>query len=438
MNILIAGAGRVGYDLAKTLSSYHNVVVIDRNELALHSMHESLDILPLFGDVEDPATYQKLLDRQFDLFIAVTNRDEANLISVTIARDVIDIQKTIIRLKNHFFAKSSLMQKFGIDDAIFPIELTTNTLLNLLNYPKANNVKSFKYTDKKLISIRLSKLDGPVELVPHGYIVVGIERDREFFVPNRSETIYPNDLIYLFGDDISILKFCKTYGGEEAESIENIVIFGAEKLGISIANAYIQEGKSVKLIEKDLNSCKEANEKLSGEAMVLHCKYSTKHLYSQEGLEHADIVIAATNNDEYNIIKCLEAKERGIKKVVAINHDLEHYELMHSLDIVVVRGPKVSAYNAILERIHSSSIVAERNFCGGKGHIYLYKILENSTIAQKEVKVPKWQENMAIYLIREGAILECKESIKCQAEDLVVAFCTNDQADFIERWIHNL
>ena len=438
MNIIIAGAGHVGYELAKTLSPYHNIVVIDKDRLALESMQEALDILPVFGDVENPETYKKLLDKDIDLFIAVTDIDEANLISVIIASDTINAKTTIIRLRNHFFAKSSLMQKFGIDEAIFPIELTSQSVVSLLKYPKANNVKIFKYTDKKLISLRLTKLDGPIGIVPEGYVIVGIERGSEFFIPKKDTQIEPNDLVYLFGDDIDIFKFCKTYGEDSSIHNDRIAIFGAKELGVSIANDLIEEGKEVKLIDKELEVCKIADEQIGGRATVLNCKFSTKELYEQEGLKHADIVIAATNDDEYNIVKCLEAKEQGVKKVIAINSELEHYELMHSLGIVVIRGPKISAYNAILERIHSSSIVAERNFCGGKGRIYMHKVLENSNIIDKTVKLPKAEENVAIYLIRDGEILECQEALACEAEDVIVAFCSKEHEDTINRWIHSL
>jgi len=438
MNIIIAGAGHVGYDLAKTLSQHHNIVVIDKNRLALSSMQESLDILPIFGDVEDPETYKKLLDKEFDLFIAVTDSDEANLISVIIAGDTIDAKTTIIRLRNQFFAKSSLMQKFGINEAIFPIELTSQSIVELLKYPKANNVKIFKYTDKRLISLRLTKLDGPIGVVPEGYVIVGVERGSEFFIPKQNTQLEPNDLVYLFGDDIDIFKFCKTYGEDSSTHNDRIAIFGAKELGVSIANALIKDGKEVKLIDKELEVCKIADEQIGGKATVLNCKFSTKELYELEGLKHADIVIAATNDDEYNIVKCLEAKEQGIKKVIAINSELEHYELMHSLGIVVIRGPKVSAYNAILERIHSSSIVAERNFCGGKGRIYMHKVLENSNIVNKKIKLPKYQENVAIYLIRDSKILECQESLECKIDDVIVAFCNKEQEDIINSWIHSL
>ena len=111
---------------------------------------------------------------------------------------------------------------------------------------------------------------------------------------------------------------------------------------------------------------------------------------------------------------------------------------MHSLGIVAVRGPKVSAYNAILERIHSTLIVRERNFCGGQGQMYIHKIFSDSKLIGKSVKVLKWHENMAIYLLRNEDIIECKGEIECQENDVVVAFCTIDSEKEMEHWIHNM
>lgn len=59
MNIIIAGAGKVGFNLARTLSIGHNVTIIDKNKEALHRIQESLDIMPMNGDVEDSKTYEK-------------------------------------------------------------------------------------------------------------------------------------------------------------------------------------------------------------------------------------------------------------------------------------------------------------------------------------------------------------------------------------------
>jgi len=437
MNIIIAGAGHVGYELAKTLSVYNNVVVIDKDSLTLSSLNDTIDILPIHGDVEDPSTYQKLIDREIDLFIAVTDRDEANLISTIIASDVIEAKTNIIRLRNHFFARSSLMKKFNIDEALFPIELTAKKVVKLLKYPKAENVKKFKYTDKVLISLRVTNIDGPTEIISKGYVVVGIERDKKFFIPDLKEPVHPNDLIYLFGNEIAIHHFCQAYVKEESNSAQNIVIFGADELGVNIAQDLVQEGKDVKLIDNDLKICKKANEQLSGEAIVLNSKYGLSSLYEHEGLEHADVAIATTKNDEFNIIKCLEAKDRGIKKVISINNDLEYYPLMHSLDIVVVRGPKISTYNAILEKIHSSKIVTQIYYCGGRGRIYMHKIVSDSELIGEKIKVIKQKENLVIYLVRDDEITVCEKSILCQENDLIVAFCTQENEEAVKKWMQS-
>jgi len=66
MDIIIAGAGKVGFELARVLSVAHNVTVIDKNAEALERLHELIDIFPVVGDIENPMTYKSLLDSRAD------------------------------------------------------------------------------------------------------------------------------------------------------------------------------------------------------------------------------------------------------------------------------------------------------------------------------------------------------------------------------------
>ena len=132
MNIIIAGAGKVGYRLAGTLSHRHNVTVVDKNEAALQRLQESIDVFTVTGDIEDPDTYRPLRNRRFDIFIAVTDSDEANILSTLIAGDVVAAEHKIIRLKNRFFADSSIAGKLGISTAVFPFSSTANAVGTLL------------------------------------------------------------------------------------------------------------------------------------------------------------------------------------------------------------------------------------------------------------------------------------------------------------------
>ncbi|WP_457593054.1 NAD-binding protein [Hydrogenimonas sp.] len=438
MDIIIAGAGRVGFNLARTLCGTHNVTVVDRNAEALQRLQESLDILPIHGDIENPDTYRKLMDRKSDLFIAVTDLDEANLISTLIADDVIEVDRKIIRLRNAFFARSSIRQKLGIDDAVFPMRITSETVASLLDYPKANNVKRFKYTDFKLLSVRVGAAEKELTLEPDGYAVVGIEREKSFFIPEPGEAVKPNDLVYLFGDERPIKELCSRLETQAPAVIQRCVVFGGGDLGVSIAKALVDRGKDVKLVEKDIKLCRLAEESLEGEAMTISCKYGTGGLFEEEGLGYADMMIAATDNDEYNIIKSLEAREHGIRKVVAVNNEMEYYNLMHSLGIVVVRGPKMSAYNAIIENIYSSGVVTERRFCGGKGIVFLRKIFPGSELIGKALKPIKRGKGGLVFIIRNGELIPFNDTMEAQEGDVITAFCTLESETSVKKWIHGL
>lgn len=156
MNIIIAGAGKVGFELAKSLSDDHHVTVIDQNAEALERLHELLDIFSVVGNVEDPATYKKLSDLKVDIFIAVTDSDEANLLATLFVDDSLSVQKKLIRLRNSYFAQSNFLSKIESLKRVFPFQLAAQTMRLLLKYPEANNVKTFADTQIKLISIKVN------------------------------------------------------------------------------------------------------------------------------------------------------------------------------------------------------------------------------------------------------------------------------------------
>ena len=439
MNIIIAGAGKVGFNLAKTLLIGHNVTVVDKNLKALNRIQESLDILALEGDVEDYATYTKIIDKKVDLFIAVTNIDNVNLVSTLIADSILDIKRKFIRLHNHFYEDDVIENKLNIEKIIFPRKLTSQAIASLLNYPKANNVKTFTYTKQKLISIRAFKDLKTFILKANNFAVVGIERDKNFFIPKAEDIeIKADDLIYVFGLDEEIEKIYHKLKPYHTNDIKKCVVFGGEDLGISISRALLETGREVKLIEKDIEFCKKANTILQGKAEIINLKYGTANLYEDEGLENADIFISATNDDEYNIVKCLEAQEKGIKKIIAINNELEYYNLMHTLGIIVTRGPKISAYNTIMEHISSTGVVIQKSFCGARATVYMRKIFENSKLIGKNLKPIKNITKSIIFYMKDNELKIFNEKILLQKDDLIIAFCVDSESSKIQKWIYEL
>jgi len=441
MDIMIAGAGTVGYSLAQTLSYTHNVIVIDKDVRKLNKLDEDIDIMILQGDVENPTTYNNIDISAIDLFIAVTDSDEANLLSTLIVEDMIEVKKKIIRLKNDGFLKSHVLQKLSIDYAVFPDLTTANKVKSLFTFSKANNVKTFHQTKHKLISIRV-QYDSDEryhvhELISKSVSIVGIERDKSFFTPTLNESIHQGDLVYLFGNVDAIEILSNKLDQKMPSTIKKIVIFGANTLAQKIAKALLDKKLDIKMIEKDLHHCRVASELLQDRVTIINSSHEDERLFEEEGLKNADMIIAAGHNDESNIIKCMEAKEYGIQKVVAVNNDKAYYDLMHKMGIVVVRGSKAGAHYAILEKISSSSIVTQRHFCGGRGVLFMRKIYANSNLIGKKIKNMHIDDVLMI-LLREDRICTFPQAEEIMQEDIIVLFSHIDKKDEIQQWIYTL
>ena len=436
MTIIVAGAGRVGFRLARTLSAKHNVIIMDQNEEALKRLNESIDALTIYANVEDPKGYEALVGKKYDLFIAVTDSDEINLVCSLIANEKIDVDRTVIRLKNQFFAKSSIATKIGITDAVFPLAMVAHSLQSLVLYPGVNNVKCFKGLPFKLISIKMTfeSEDGiPVEnLSGESLHVVGIDRHKTFFIPTQRDQIRTGDTVYFFGNPEVIQAKTLCLHVKPPKSVKTAVIFGASDLGVTLAQALVDQGIAIKLIEKDVNLCNKAANQLQHDATVINSKYGDYRLFEEEGLLSVDMLIAATSNDNENIVKCIEAKSMGIGRVIAINNDIEHYRLMHTLGLIALRGPKMNAFYAIMEIINSNANVDERLFCGGSA-ICFVRHFQNTT----SLNLLNCSKTLS-FCIQNGHICTSGQSLDEKNPFSIVAFTDRNSEDRVRSWINAL
>lgn len=441
MDIMIAGAGTVGYSLAERLSVKHNVIVVDKSIETLTNLDENIDILTLHGDIEDPKTFQHFDMQAIDLFIAVTDSDEANLLSTLIIDDNLKVKKKILRLKNDYFANSTVLDKLNIEEVVFPDLLTAEKVSALFDFPKANNVKAFSKTKHKLISIKVQCRDDVSyhvkDFMRKNMVVIGIERKKNFIIPDPEDQIEQNDLVYFFGDPHEIESFSMGIDVKMPSVIKKVAIFGANLLAQKIAMALMPKNLEIKMIDKNRQNCYEAANLLKDKVTVINPSYDDHHLFEDEGLKNADIIIAAGKNDEQNIVKCMEAKEYGIEKVVAINNDKNYYNLMHKLGIVVVRGSKTGAYYAVLEMIASNTVVRERHFCGGHAVVLMRQLDMDSPLLGQRVKLKKIDDTF-ICLIRENEILALDEETILQENDTIAVFGKTEQEEKIHKWINTL
>jgi len=268
--------------------------------------------------------------------------------------------------------------------------------------------------------------------------VVGIERDRLFFIPTTDEQIQKDDLIYLFGSTQAIKPVLEKLDSKMPSSIKKVAIFGANKLSQEIAKVLVENKVEVKIIAKNVLQCEEALQELQGRVSVINSSYEDHRFFDEEGIKNADMVISTNSEDEKNIIKCIEAKEHGIEKVVAINNDAEYYNLMHKLGVIALRGNKSEAHYAILEKISSSLVVKHRQFCGGSGVVFTRRIYSDSKLIGKTIK-PLNIQNTILLLLRGGEIhREIPAETTILQDDIFVLFGTKSDKQEMQTWIYSL
>ncbi len=444
MKIIIAGAGMVGYYLAKSLCLYHDVIVIDKDTQIIENIKESLDVLAIDGNICDPTIYEKIDESQIDYLICVTNSDESNLVASSIVKDKLEVKNRIVRLHNNFY-KDSDLSRFYVNKAIFPSFKVAMSMDYLLHYPQANNVKKFRRLNMYLLSIRVKNpnffnktVQGIENLFEESISIVGIERDKEFFIPSFDFRVDENDLIYIFGNKDNIDRYYHILERDNfTNRMQSAIIFGATRVGVEIAKVLIKNDINVKIVEKDLTLCNIAQEHLGGRATILHSRYGWGHLLREEGLDNADIFIAASEDDEFNIIKSLEAKEAKIPKIITINNEREYYHLMHSLGLVVIRGEKIDAFYTILESISTDSAINQKRYCGGRG-IALYKeVSDESKCIDKILKIPKKVlNNSKVFIVSNSQLIKDIQNHNCKEKDEVICFTTQENEELVENWLY--
>ncbi len=441
MKIIIAGAGKVGFELARVLSSVHHVAVIDKNAEALERLHGLIDILPVIGDVEDPETYASLFEGRADIFVAVTDSDEANLLSALIIKESITVEKILIRLRNNYFSKGTILEKLEVTGAVFPFVHSAETIRLLLKYPEANNVKRLSGSAARLISIEVDNPDfekKPIARFESESVkIVGMERNKQFIIPSGNESIMHGDLLYFLGQGKVVEKLYSRLDLKMPPRIRYAVVFGAHHLGLEIAKVLTEEAVKVKVIEKDLELCKRASEVLQEKALVINSHYDEAILYKEENLLEADMVIMSGSHDEENIVRSLQAKEYGIPKVVAINNEKKYYELMHRLGIIVARGPRSTAYYDLLGMIASRSVISEKHFCGGRGIILSRKIYPKSALIGKDWGA--FTRHSSVWLLeKSGVVIAPTDGIFLEEGDMIFVIVSAENEEQGKIWISSL
>lgn len=397
MKIIIAGAGEVGFHLAKLLSyESQEITLIDLDKESLAYADNHLDIKVIKGDATSISVLKNARILNSDLFISVTSSETSNITSCVLAKQL-GAKRTIARISNPEFINHKEevgFMKFGIDELISPESLAASEIELLLSQSVFNDTYEFEEGALTMLGLSLSKdakiINKSVKVAAQllsdiHFIPIAIQR-----LGSHSTIIPRGDTVFNDGDRVVFItskggdeELCRLTGKKKTE-IKNIMILGGGKIGLKTA-CDLSKNFNIKLVEKIKDRAFDLAEQLP-DTLVIHGDGRNVDLLEEENIKDMDAFISVTGNSETNIMSCLVAKSKGVKKTIALVENMDYYELSHSIGIDTLINKKLLAANSIFRYIRRGEVVAMTKLSNMEAELLEFVVKPTSKICNQFIK----------------------------------------------------
>jgi len=446
MKIIIAGAGEVGFHLAKLLSfESQNITLIDPNRDFLAHADAQLDIRVVRGDATSIAVLKDSRVAETDLLIAVTSSETTNITVCVLAKQL-GAKRTIARISNtEFIEKKDEVgfAKFGIDELISPESLASNEIELLLNQSAFNDTYEFENGALTMIGLSLSKNSGfvgkSVKEVANTYptlkyVPLALQRvGTQFTLIPRGDTVFnEGDQVYFTTVKNGVNQIVKL-SGKGKQEIRNVMILGGSKIGYKTAKDLCKSNFKVKLIERDKEKAFEIADDIP-DCLVINGDGRNVDLLMEESIEDMDALIAVTGNSETNIMACLVAKSKGVKKTIALVENMDYFQLSHSIGIDTLINKKLLAANNIFRFVRRGEVVAINKLNNMNAELLEFKVTPHSKVCNHKIRDLDFPIDAIIGgVIREGEGIIALGDFEIIAGDRVVVCCLSQSIGKVEK-----
>ncbi len=455
MNIIICGAGRVGFTIAKQLSEQgHSITVIDPSSEDIQKIDEALDVKAIVGKGTYPSILEKANAAETDMIIAVTRNDEINMVICQIAFSIFKIPKKIARIRSQDYLNPKFTTVYNkenlpIDVIISPEIEIAKSIQRKLEAPGA--LDSVPFADNKIRLLEISinencnliniKLNDLTKKYPNlDANIIGTIRDDKFIIPKKNDHVKKNDKIYVIINSSQMSETLEAFGHNEKIS-KKILIVGGGNIGFNLAKNLEDSLDSVrvKIIEKN----KERAEFLANElnnTIVINGDALDEEVLAEANLEEAETVLALTNDDEDNLMVSVlvekfakDEKDIDDKRTMALINKPNYSLLQDSLKIDDLIDPRLNTVSSILKHVHKGTIETAYTIMNGEYEVIEAEIIETSELINKELKNSNLPDEIRIgAVLRENKVIIPRSNFVFQKEDKVVFLAKKDSISVVE------
>jgi len=395
MNIIIAGDGEVGFNLAEALvDSNHDITIVDPHEELLKMVESHTDLMTLAGESNSVGVLKQAHVEKADLVISVLHDEKTNILTAILSKKL-GAKTTIARvntLENLSEENKRIYNELGIDLLISPEDIAGHEVIDLLEQPAAIEIYEISEGKFSIFLIRIEK-GAPVEgktleevakdFGPLDFRSLAFHRGDDTFLPTGQTIVQAGDLVYVISKPESSEKLMEM-GGKKKQEINNIMIVGGGRVGRVIAKRMESE-MNIKLIERDKNHCLILTNLLD-DTLIINGDARDIDLVEEEGIENMDAFIAVTDSSETNILTCLHAKKFGVKKTIALVENLDYIEISQNIGIDTIINKKLIAASHIIKYSMSDDVTYFKYMSGINAELVEMIANKGSAVVKKPIK----------------------------------------------------
>ncbi|MEN8149997.1 MAG: Trk system potassium transporter TrkA [Planctomycetota bacterium] len=367
MKVITVGAGEVGFHIADRLAREgHDVTIIEMDPEKEGELRSKLNALVIRGSGASVDALKEAQIDKADLFIAVTDQDEVNLVSCLLAHEY-RVPKMVARIKSIDYAQSewkSNAARLGIDLLINPDTVVANEICDVVAYPAATEVAEFAggkvvflgypiAEGSPLAGISLIELGGVRGI--YRLVVTALKRGDQTLIPRGEDTIEQGDILYFVCNRRELPAINYLFGFEKRKT-KSIFLLGAGHVGTAVARRLSRLKYRVKVIDHNREHCEDLARDLD-DVLVLNTDGTDVDTLRSEGIEDADLFIAVTQDERSNILCSLLAKRNGAKRAIALVNQPTFVGLAPSLGVDACVSPRLASASAILRFVRRAEVL---------------------------------------------------------------------------------
>ncbi len=449
MKVIICGAGQVGWQIARHLSSEKNdVTVVDKNPELVRRATDSLDVGGITGFASYPDILERAGARDADMIIAATFSDEVNMVTCQVAHSVFSVPRKIARLRAQSYLDaiySDLYRRdhMPIDVVISPEREVAEAAIQRLQAPATFDTELFLDGKAQLIGVALDDscavLNTPLRQLSELFstlraIVVGVRREGVLFAPEPGDQLFAGDQIYIFTHTEDLGRTLEIFG-KSAKKRERVIIIGGGNVGLAVARSLEERTDRIraKVIEKNRETAERAADALE-RTIVLHGDGMDMELLSEANIDKADAVLAVTHDDKTNLLAATRAKAAGCPMSIALVNDPTLSSLMTPLGIDAFINPRTTTVSSILRHIRHGRVREVYSIGDAEAEVIEAQVLAPSPISDQMIRDIEFPEGVLVGAIKKGnEVVRPTASTKIEEGDVIALFCMAADIPEVER-----